>query len=178
MSRPSAQTSNWCVEKIEVKVVSGKYIDRAGVVVALVGSDCKVMCLYATCGSDSQYRAKISRLHLDLCLCFPNDRRTGLSASLACRCARAIVWSHAHVSGAHVQVKLHDGGETLVPSKDLEAVLAQKKNSLVKILHGEHKGTTGKLIGIDGMDGIVKMDRSCDIELVDMSSLAVYVADT
>ena len=48
MSRPSAQTSNWCVEKIEVKVVSGEYIDRAGVVVALVGSDCKVMCLYAT----------------------------------------------------------------------------------------------------------------------------------
>ena len=35
MARPAAQTSNWCVEKIEVKVVSGEYIDRTGVVVSL-----------------------------------------------------------------------------------------------------------------------------------------------
>jgi hypothetical protein len=34
-NRPAAQTSNWCVEKIEVKVVSGEYIDRTGVVVSL-----------------------------------------------------------------------------------------------------------------------------------------------
>jgi hypothetical protein len=35
LARPAAQTSNWCVEKIEVKVVSGEYIDRTGVVVSL-----------------------------------------------------------------------------------------------------------------------------------------------
>ena len=34
---------------------------------------------------------------------------------------------------------------------------------------------TGKLIGIDGRDGIVKMDLNLDIKIVDMPSLAVYV---
>ena len=42
MPRHSAPTANWCVEKIEVKVVSGEYIDRTGVVVTVQGSDCKV----------------------------------------------------------------------------------------------------------------------------------------
>ena len=64
-----------------------------------------------------------------------------------------------------------------MPSEDLEAVLAQK-NSSVMILQGELKGNTGKLIGIDGRDGIVKMDMNQDIKIVDMPSLAVYVADT
>jgi len=113
-SRPSAQTSNWCVEKIEVKVVSGEYIDRTGVVITLQGSDC--------------------------------------------------------------QVKLHDGQVTTVPSEDLEAVPAQKNSSVI-ILGGELKGNTGKLIGIDGRDGIVKMDLNLDIKIVDMPSLAVYVPD-
>jgi len=36
------QTTNWCVEKIEVKVVSGEYIDQIGVVISLQGSDCQV----------------------------------------------------------------------------------------------------------------------------------------
>ena len=47
MPRHSAPTANWCVEKIEVKVVSGEYIDRTGVVVTVQGSDCKVRaCLF------------------------------------------------------------------------------------------------------------------------------------
>jgi transcription elongation factor SPT5 len=42
-------------------------------------------------------------------------------------------------------------------------------------VQGELKGSTGKLIGIDGRDGIVKMDHNMDIKIVDMPSLAVYV---
>ena len=45
------------------------------------------------------------------------------------------------------------------------------------ILQGELKGNTGKLIGIDGRDGIVKMDMNQDIKIVDMPSLAVYRSD-
>jgi hypothetical protein len=47
----------------------------------------------------------------------------------------------------------------------------------VIILQGELKGNTGKLIGIDGRDGIVKMDMNQDIKIVDMPSLAVYRND-
>ena len=49
MPRHSAPTANWCVEKIEVKVVSGEYIDRTGVVVTVQGSDCKVRAYLFVC---------------------------------------------------------------------------------------------------------------------------------
>lgn len=103
---------NWCVEKIEVKVVSGVYVGSTGVVAALEGSDC--------------------------------------------------------------QVKIHDGAMITVPSEDLELVPAQK-NSTVIILRGDLKGMTGKLIGIDGGDGIIKMDLNFDIRIVDMPCVAAYV---
>ena len=45
-----------------------------------------------------------------------------------------------------------------MPSEDLEPVAAQKNNSVI-ILQGELRGNTGKLIGIDGRDGIVKMGQ-------------------
>jgi len=35
--------------------------------------------------------------------------------------------------------------------------------------------STGKLIGIDDRDGIVKMDLNLDIKIIDMPSLAVYL---
>ena len=47
----------------------------------------------------------------------------------------------------------------MVPAEDLEAVPAGK-NCCVIILQGELKGSTGKLIGIDGRDGIVKVERA------------------
>lgn len=61
-----------------------------------------------------------------------------------------------------------------MPAEDLEAVPAQKNSSVI-ILSGELKGSTGKLIGIDGRDGIVKMDLNSDIKIVDMPLLAVHV---
>ena len=61
-----------------------------------------------------------------------------------------------------------------MPAEDLEAVPAQKNSSVI-ILSGELNGSTGKLIGIDGRDGIVKMDLNSDIKIVDMPLLAVHV---
>jgi len=103
---------NWCVPRIQVKVVSGEFIDRIGVVTELQGADCIV--------------------------------------------------------------SLEDGRTTVVPAEDLEAVPAGKNCSVI-ILQGELKGSTGKLIGIDGRDGIVKMDLNSDIKIVDMPLLAVHV---
>jgi hypothetical protein len=79
------------------------------------------------------------------------------------------------LKGSDCEVKLHDGVVTLVtPSENLETVPVQKNSSVI-ILQGELKGNTGKLIGIDGRDGIVKMDLNQDIKIVDVRSLAVYV---
>ena len=41
------------------------------------------------------------------------------------------------------------------------------------IVRGEHKGTRGVLIGIDGQDGIVKMQNS-DIKILDLDLVAKY----
>ena len=105
------QTKNWCIRNIEVRVVSGEFIDKTGIVVELVG--------------------------------------------------------------AETTVRLENGSTTTVPAEDLEAVPPQKNSSVI-ILQGDLAGSTGKLIGIDGRDGIVKMDLNSDIKIVDMPSLAVH----
>lgn len=109
--RSAPQTKNWCIKNIEVRVVSGEFIDKTGIVVELIGSETKV--------------------------------------------------------------KLESGAFTTVPAEDLEAVPPQKNSSVI-ILQGDLSGHTGKLIGIDGRDGIVKMDKNSDIKIVDMPWLAVH----
>lgn len=37
---------------------------------------------------------------------------------------------------------------------------------------GAHRGTTGKLIGVDGTDGIVKLEDTLDVKILDMGILA------
>ena len=46
-----------------------------------------------------------------------------------------------------------------------------KKERLV-IISGEHKGSMGILIGIDGLDGIVKMAANSDIKILDLERCA------
>ena len=64
-----------------------------------------------------------------------------------------------------------DGDILLVGQADMELVLP-KKTDKIKIVSGEHRGCTGKLMGIDGADGIVKLDDTLDIRILDMSSLS------
>lgn len=40
---------------------------------------------------------------------------------------------------------------------------------------GAQRGFTGKLIGVDGSDGIVKVDESLDVKILDMGILAKLV---
>lgn len=50
-------------------------------------------------------------------------------------------------------------------------LIAPRKGDNIKIVSGEFRGLTGKLIGIDGNDGIVKLDGNMDIKILDMSNL-------
>eukprot|EP00898_Chlorokybus_atmophyticus_P002859 jgi/Chlat1/3574/Chrsp234S03564 len=60
--------------------------------------------------------------------------------------------------------------EITVSVGDLELV-PPKKHDKVKVLAGDLRGHTGKLIGIDASDGIVKLDENLDIKILDISSL-------
>jgi len=66
-----------------------------------------------------------------------------------------------------------DSNETVnYKPEELAPVIPHKNKSYVKIIRGEFKGNTGVLMGIDGGDGIVRMD-SHDIKILDLNLLAV-----
>lgn len=57
---------------------------------------------------------------------------------------------------------------------EVEAVVPRKSDK-IKIMGGAYRGATGKLIGIDGTDGIVKLDDSLDVKILDMVILAKLI---
>ncbi|XP_019415217.1 PREDICTED: putative transcription elongation factor SPT5 homolog 1 isoform X2 [Lupinus angustifolius] len=63
-------------------------------------------------------------------------------------------------------------GETItaLPS-EMEAVVPRKSDK-IKIMGGSLCGATGKLIGVDGTDGIVKVDDTLDVKILDLVILA------
>uniref|UniRef100_R7W517 Putative transcription elongation factor SPT5-1-like protein n=1 Tax=Aegilops tauschii TaxID=37682 RepID=R7W517_AEGTA len=63
---------------------------------------------------------------------------------------------------------------TVLPS-ELE-VIRPKKSDRIKIMNGTFRGFVGKLIGIDGSDGIVKLDDTYEVKILDMVILAKLAA--
>ncbi|XP_027339266.1 putative transcription elongation factor SPT5 homolog 1 [Abrus precatorius] len=63
-------------------------------------------------------------------------------------------------------------GETItaIPN-EMEAVVPRKSDK-IKIMDGALRGATGKLIGVDGTDGIVKVDDTLDVKILDLVILA------
>jgi transcription elongation factor SPT5 len=59
---------------------------------------------------------------------------------------------------------------TVLPT-ELE-VIRPKKSDKIKIMNGNFRGYSGKLIGIDGSDGIVKLDDTYEVKILDMVILA------
>ncbi|KAJ1688274.1 hypothetical protein LUZ63_019664 [Rhynchospora breviuscula] len=68
-----------------------------------------------------------------------------------------------------------DGEIYIVTQTDVE-VIRPKKSEKIKVMNGSLRGSTGKLIGVDGSDGIVKLDGSFDVKILDMNLLAKMVA--
>lgn len=59
------------------------------------------------------------------------------------------------------------GDEVIAFPNELE-VVRPKKNDRLKIMNGSMRGVSGKLIGVDGSDGIVRVDGTVDVKIVDM----------
>jgi transcription elongation factor SPT5 len=62
---------------------------------------------------------------------------------------------------------------TVLPN-ELELIMP-KKSDMIKILSGNFRGFMGELIGIDGSDGIVKLDDTDELKILDMLILAKLV---
>ncbi|KAH8510638.1 hypothetical protein H0E87_008252 [Populus deltoides] len=63
-------------------------------------------------------------------------------------------------------------GETITALPSEIEIVVPRKSDKIKILGGAHRGVTGKLIGVDGTDGIVKLEDTLDVKILDMVILA------
>ncbi|KAF5955129.1 hypothetical protein HYC85_007985 [Camellia sinensis] len=63
-------------------------------------------------------------------------------------------------------------GETLTVLPNEIEIVVPRKSDKIKIMGGAQRGSTGKLIGVDGSDGIVKVDDTLDVKILDMNILA------
>nr|XP_023877084.1 putative transcription elongation factor SPT5 homolog 1 isoform X2 [Quercus suber] len=63
-------------------------------------------------------------------------------------------------------------GETITVLPNEMDVVVPRKNDKIKIMAGVLRGATGKLIGVDGSDGIVKVDDTLDVKILDLVLLA------
>ncbi|XP_066369166.1 putative transcription elongation factor SPT5 homolog 1 [Miscanthus floridulus] len=63
-------------------------------------------------------------------------------------------------------------GDTVTVLPNEVEVIRPKKSDRIKILNGNFRGYTGKLIGIDGSDGIVRLDDTYEVKILDMVILA------
>lgn len=64
------------------------------------------------------------------------------------------------------------GGDMVVVLPVEMEVVVPRKNDRIKIMGGALRGSTGKLIGVDGTDGIVKVDDTLDVKILDLAILA------
>ncbi|KAL7582136.1 hypothetical protein Lser_V15G45620 [Lactuca serriola] len=65
------------------------------------------------------------------------------------------------------------GGDVITAIPNEIEVVVPRKSDKIKILGGPQHGATWKLIGVDGTDGIVKVDDTLDVKILDMVILAM-----
>ncbi|KAG2330161.1 hypothetical protein Bca52824_001341 [Brassica carinata] len=81
------------------------------------------------------------------------------------------------VSDGTCKVSLGSSGEgdTIMALPSELEIVPPRKNDRVKIVGGQFRGSIGKLIGIDGSDGIVKIEDNLDVKILDLAILAKFV---
>ncbi|KAK9138060.1 hypothetical protein Sjap_008654 [Stephania japonica] len=70
------------------------------------------------------------------------------------------------------KISLESTGETITTLTNELEIVVPRKSDKIKIMSGPERSTTGKLIGVDGTDGIVKVDGTLDVKILDMDVLA------
>ncbi|XP_038994464.1 putative transcription elongation factor SPT5 homolog 1 isoform X2 [Hibiscus syriacus] len=63
-------------------------------------------------------------------------------------------------------------GDAIIALPSEMEIVPPKKSDKIKIMGGSLRGLTGKLIGVDGTDGIVRIDDSLDVKILDLVTLA------
>nr|GEW88219.1 putative transcription elongation factor SPT5 homolog 1 [Tanacetum cinerariifolium] len=93
-----------------------------------------------------------------------NVRRSGDDAALG-------VIREVLLDGAcRVALGANGDGEIITASPDEIKIVAPNKSDKIKIMSGAQREATGKLIGVDGSDGIVKLDETLDVKILELNT--------
>lgn len=63
-------------------------------------------------------------------------------------------------------------GEVIAVLPNEIEMVVPRKSDKVRIMGGGLRGQNGKLIGVDGSDGIVKLKDNLDVKILDLAILA------
>ncbi|PPD80564.1 hypothetical protein GOBAR_DD22507 [Gossypium barbadense] len=72
-----------------------------------------------------------------------------------------------------VGLGLNGSGDTIIVMPSEMEIVPPRKSDKIKIMGGSLRGVTGKLIGVDGTDGIVRIDDSLDVKILDLDLLRI-----
>ncbi|EOA26299.1 hypothetical protein CARUB_v10024589mg [Capsella rubella] len=67
------------------------------------------------------------------------------------------------------------GGEKVMATQSEVRLVSPRKSERVKILGGKYGGSTAKVIGLDGSEGIVRLDDSLDVKIMNLARLGKLV---
>eukprot|EP01119_Soliformovum_irregulare_P001937 TRINITY_DN1184_c0_g1_i1.p1 TRINITY_DN1184_c0_g1~~TRINITY_DN1184_c0_g1_i1.p1 ORF type:complete len:997 (-),score=365.73 TRINITY_DN1184_c0_g1_i1:156-3146(-) len=76
------------------------------------------------------------------------------------------------ITGDTCRVELKESGDYISVPKDAVDPVHPTNKCQIKIIRGDMKGTLASLVGVDGEDGIVKIEF--DITILDLHNLAIY----
>lgn len=62
-------------------------------------------------------------------------------------------------------------GEAVIALPNEFDIIQPRKSDKIKIMAGSLRGATGKLIGVDGTDGIVRIDDNLEVKILDLVTL-------
>jgi transcription elongation factor SPT5 len=77
-----------------------------------------------------------------------------------------------HVDAASLcEVKLFDSGEIVMALPEQLNIVRPEKKQKVRVLYGDYAGHYGTLVGLEGSDGVIKLQNG-GTEVINMSQLA------
>ncbi len=69
------------------------------------------------------------------------------------------------------EVKLFDSGEVVMALPEQLNIVRPEKKQKVRVLSGDYAGQYGTLVGLEGSDGVIKLQNGGS-EVINMSQLA------
>ena len=80
------------------------------------------------------------------------------------------------VDGMSLTVRLSGSAADVVVDVGSVRRVAPAKSDRLKIIEGDSEGETGELLGLDGTYGIVRLDSSQDVSIIEMARLVKITA--